>query len=126
MTIKEYGTRSDRPEDVITAEVYQYLHNKPGRPVIFHIANERKTSMRHGGKLKAMGVRKGLPDLQMVSNSGRAYFIENKTSNRGLSNDQIFEANRLIKRNAVYVVIVSKEGAEEFWQEYKDEFKAVV
>lgn len=56
-----------------------------------HIANERKTSIQHGAKLKKLGVRKGIPDYMIVlpneniEKESRLLFIEMKRAVKSFS-----------------------------------------
>ena len=50
-------------EDTFTIHVATFLRFQyPGVPFT-HVANERKTSARHGAKLKRMGLWAGMPDM---------------------------------------------------------------
>jgi hypothetical protein len=113
--IKEYGVRSDIPEDVLQAKCYQWIHNLPERPLVFHVANERKTSMRHGSKLKALGVRSGIPDLIVVWPGMQPIAIELKTKANKLTEEQRTVLGYLYANDWHVAVCVSLEGVQEFF-----------
>ena len=50
------------PEDRLSITCKSYMDYKYPDVLYFHIANERKTSKAHGGKLKKMGVLAGVSD----------------------------------------------------------------
>lgn len=52
-------------EDSLTIAVANYLRLQYPDVLFTHIANERKTSVIHGAKLKRMGVRAGMPDIMI-------------------------------------------------------------
>ncbi len=60
------------------------------RPNVFctHIPNGEKRSQVTGAILRAMGVRRGMPDLLFLQD-GKAYFLELKTRKGRLSPDQV-------------------------------------
>lgn len=45
---------------------------------VFHVANERKTSIAHMVKLRRMGVISGIADYCIFNNKGKVAFIEFK------------------------------------------------
>ena len=50
-----------RAEDILEKAAASYLDRQGWR--YCHVANERETSPRQGGQLKAKGVKRGVPDL---------------------------------------------------------------
>ena len=54
----------------------------------FHPPNGEARSARTGGKLKAMGVKPGVPDLVIVCPGGRVRFLELKSPKGSLSMHQ--------------------------------------
>jgi hypothetical protein len=118
--IKEYGVRSDIPEDVLQAKCYQWIHNLPERPKTWHVANERKTSKRYGAKLKAMGVSRGVSDLFVVWPGGINIAIECKTGNNQLTKEQREFLEYLWHNGWHVAVCVSLEGLQEFFNTIKD------
>ena len=56
--------------------------------IFFHPPNGEARSARTGGKLKAMGVKPGVPDLVVVCPGGRVRFLELKTTTGSLSQSQ--------------------------------------
>jgi streptogramin lyase len=54
----------------------------------FHPANGESRSPRTGGRLKAMGVRRGVPDFVIVPPSGQVCFLELKSAAGRMSPEQ--------------------------------------
>lgn len=79
----------NRPEEATQRAIVRHLQQRLALPwVFFHIPNQRGT--RRGweqGILKAMGVRKGMPDLGLIGD-GRIVFLECKSPRGVLSKDQ--------------------------------------
>lgn len=46
---------------------------------ILHIPNARKASKHYRNKAKALGIRKGFPDIQVILPNGIVFFVELKT-----------------------------------------------
>jgi hypothetical protein len=67
-------------EDNMLAQCHLWLwNNYPElRYCCWHVANERITSVRHGGMLKAKGVVGGVPDY-VINFDGKTYYVELKT-----------------------------------------------
>ena len=61
-----------------------------GRPewLWFHVPNGEKRDARAGAKLRAMGVRPGMPDLALVSPTGLLHALELKRIGESLTDDQ--------------------------------------
>jgi hypothetical protein len=58
---------------------------KPKNVIAYHAANGEHRSKRTAGRLKAMGVVPGVPDLSLVLADGRAAFMELKAIGGRLS-----------------------------------------
>lgn len=56
-------------EDQLQIACARYLDYQ--RVLWCHVANERQTSWARGGKLKAMGVKKGVPDILIFEPKGQ-------------------------------------------------------
>jgi hypothetical protein len=52
------------PEQIEQCKLMDWIRSRPDlEPYVFHIGNERKTSVQQGRLLKRMGVRSGVSDL---------------------------------------------------------------
>jgi hypothetical protein len=76
------------------------------RPVVayFHVPNERKCSARDGAKLKAMGQRRGVPDIIIVTRppavpSAPAAYVEMKRRDGGQRSPFQIAWDRLLQAN---------------------------
>ena len=76
-------------EEKIQSECFRWLWNtKPElRGLCWHVPNEGKRTAITGNRLKAIGLVKGVPDLEFHY-CGRSYFIEMKTATGKQSKDQ--------------------------------------
>ena len=78
----------------------------------FHPPNGEARSARTGGKLKAMGVKPGVPDLVVVLPGGHAHFLELKSARGSLSPHQrVFREDCGIN-GAPYEVATTPEEVE--------------
>ena len=57
-------------EDQLTIACVRYFRVKYPKELIFHVANQRKTNIRRGAKLKKMGVVAGVSDLHIPVSCG--------------------------------------------------------
>lgn len=57
-------------EDQLTMSCVRYFRMKYPDELIFHVANQRKTTARRGAKLKKMGVVAGVSDLHIPISRG--------------------------------------------------------
>lgn len=57
-------------EDNLQMVCMRYLGYAYPKILAIHVANERKTSLQHGAKLKKMGVRAGVPDILIFKKKG--------------------------------------------------------
>jgi hypothetical protein len=90
--------------------------------LMFHIGNERKCSWITGKRLKAEGVRPGIPDIFLPVPNGdfHGMFIEMKSIKGSLSIIQGIWMDALVKQG--YWVVVC-HGAERAIQEIEDYLK---
>ena len=61
--IRAITKKYEPSEDEIMIALYDWVKLKRYDSFIWHIANERRTSIGHGAKLKRMGVRPGVSDF---------------------------------------------------------------
>ena len=100
------------PEYRLQMAVKSYLDMAlPGDVVWYHVPNGEKHDKRTGAKLKAMGVKAGVPDLAFVlPPAGQAAFIELKTEDGDQSSNQT--AFRLSVRQAGGLEAVARSVEE--------------
>lgn len=102
-----------RPEDIEQIKVFDWIRQHPEiAPDCFHIANERKTSVVEGMKLKRMGVQKGVADI-CVAIPARGYhglYIELKTESGRLGKEQKAFLDR--KRERGYIAMCCRGHQE--------------
>lgn len=72
-------------EHKIQAAIVSYLRRVAPDIFVYAIPNGGGRSLSEGKKLKAEGVRAGVPDLGLILPDGRAAFLEVKTATGGLS-----------------------------------------
>lgn len=65
-----------------------------------------------GARLKAMGLKPGWPDYQLIMPNGQAAFIELKVGDNGLSDDQIAVRASLIECGCGYAVCRSLDEVD--------------
>lgn len=96
--LKRRGILLDAPvasESVEQQALFRWAAAMSGRypelEMMFHIPNERKCSRATGGRLKAEGVKKGVPDILLPVARGRFHglFIEMKRIGGKLSKEQV-------------------------------------
>lgn len=85
-------------EDRLHIGVIQYLKLQYPRANFFHAANEGKRSPFERFKIKALGVRRGFPDL-IVFFGGKHLAIELKT-----------EKGRVMKEQAEWIMFLHSQG----------------
>lgn len=99
---------TETQEQIATIEWWSLFATTKGMDerLLMHTANERKTSLRQGAKLKAMGVRAGWPDLFLALPCGdyHGLFIEMKAKHGKTSKVQE-EIHELLRARG-YLVIV--------------------
>lgn len=67
-----------------------------------------------GNKAKAMGVVKGVSDLELVSEAGVVWFIELKLPGKTQSEDQVIFMNKLLERGHKYLVFDNIDLLKQF------------
>ena len=70
-------------------------------------------------RFKSRGLRKGLPDLLVLSNRGEAYFVELKAGRNGLTEAQKAIKAELEKRGFKVFVIRSLDELKQNFTEYE-------
>lgn len=65
-----------------------------------------------GARLKAMGLKPGWPDYQLIMPNGQAAFVELKVGENGLSDDQIAVRATLMARGCGYAVCRSLDEVD--------------
>ena len=84
-------------------------------PLVIHVANERKTNIRRGQKLKAQGVTAGVPDL-MIDEARGGYLglrVELKTKGDKVSRAQKFMLAWYTYKGYYAAVVWNTEAYEE-------------
>lgn len=79
--------RRNQPEAAFQIQVAGFLSVAlmPGS-FFFHVPNGGRRSFTEGARFKAMGVKAGVPDLEII-HQGRAYWIELKREKGGRTSD---------------------------------------
>ncbi len=75
---------------------------------ILHIANARKASNAFRNKSKALGIRKGFPDIQIILPDGTIFFIELKTTTGKQSKEQK-ECQEWLKKRGIDCYVIDNE-----------------
>lgn len=76
-----------RPEQALQIAVAGFMDRISGL-IWFHVPNGGGRSRAEGGILKAMGVKRGVPDIVIILPSGKAAFIELKAGKGTLTTEQ--------------------------------------
>jgi hypothetical protein len=100
-------------ESAIQAQIYQFWGQSSHRQTtfLFSIPNEGATTPQEGVRLRAMGLRKGMPDLCLMGD-GWTVFIEVKTPTGKVRPEQLEVHERIHKTTGVTTVVV--RNLEEF------------
>nr|DAP00690.1 MAG TPA: Nuclease [Caudoviricetes sp.] len=88
-------------EDNLLLSVASYLRLQYPNVLFCHIANERKTSIQQGAKLKRLGVRAGMPDILI--------FQPNKTYS-GLAIELKIKPNKPTKNQLEVLTMLSNNN----------------
>lgn len=98
-------------EDNIQKAVALHLGLR-GRPDLywFHVPNGGSRHMLEAVKLKAMGVKAGVPDLCLIA-GGKPYFLELKTTKGRISDVQKLAAEMATNAGATYAVARGLDAA---------------
>lgn len=101
-------------EELLHRAVWQHIKIMGSPEIIaYHPANGESRSKRTGGRLKAMGVVAGTPDLAFVLPDGRAAFMELKAAGGRLSREQKAFQAKCDKMGVPYAVCWSIDAAVE-------------
>lgn len=112
MSITTASLLPERParlyeEEQLHRAVVQYLKwALPDDAVYFHVANGGLRSKHIAAKMAALGVRAGIPDLEIVwaGLDGKSLFIELKTEKGAISSVQKQMHQRLVRCKAIVQV----------------------
>jgi hypothetical protein len=80
----------------------------------FHVPNEGKRSMAQSMRMKALGVRSGVPDLVLMDKNGKIHFWELKAKNGRLSENQGRFRDRCIEWGFSWSQIKSVDEAMDY------------
>lgn len=110
--MEERGRRVRRSdEEQLQRSIADYLRYAAPKAMWFAVPNGEHRSKATGGRLKAMGVRAGVPDLCFILKRGYAGFMELKVAGGKLSKPQeAFQA--YCEENQIpYALVTSLDGA---------------
>jgi len=96
-----------KPEEQLHRACVQLLwvYEAFGRLTFAHCPNGERRDAATGGRLKAMGVRAGVPDLLIWPNGGNHFGVELKAGKGGLSPSQVIWHSTLASMgHRVYIV----------------------
>lgn len=116
--LEVYGSEKPKrsnPEFELQRAIVSYLEVAAVRDVIWEGVNSGgfKLGRAAAGRQKAMGIRKGSPDLHFVLNDGKAAFMELKAPGGALSTAQIEFRAQCINLGVPYVVASNFDVAVE-------------
>lgn len=85
----------------------------PELDLLYHVPNEGKRTKAAGGKQKAMGLRRGVPDLclPVARNGAHGLYIEMKVNRNKPTKDQLWWHEQLMKQGYQVAVCYSCEAA---------------
>jgi hypothetical protein len=109
----------DNAEFRLHAHCVRYLERVTPDCFIFHPANGEKRSEATGRKLKAMGVRRGVFDLVLLTPDSRTFFLEFKGPKGLLEPEQESFRVWLITAGFHYAVIKGQDDLEAFIRIHK-------
>ena len=95
-------------EDQIQAQCVQWANNnfeKLRGFGIAHIPNGGTRNKLEANKLKAMGVRKGFPDLIVILPNGKIFFIEMK-DDKGKQSEAQIECEKFMKERGIEYYLI--------------------
>lgn len=101
-------------EHQLQVQVAQFLTAALPPNVWWSSIDHAGTSARHGALLKARGVKRGLPDILILSGFAGAIFIELKTRRGSKSPEQVDFLNAAARAGVAYAVCRSVADAAEF------------
>ena len=112
------------PEDVIQRMVFDWAetveYRYPCLRLMYHTPNEGKRTRSEGGKLKRMGLRRGVPDICPPVARGRYHglYIELKSASGTVRREQKEYLEALREEGSCTAVCRSAEECENFITEY--------
>ncbi len=107
----DHKPRANEEETLQRAIVQHLVLTAPKNVLWWHTPNGEHRSKRTGGKLKAMGVQPGVPDLCFVLANGYAAFMELKAPGGRLSPAQKAFQQRCTAMGLLYVVCADIDTA---------------
>ncbi len=78
---------------------------------VVHIPNGGTRSRFDKYKSKALGIRKGFPDLQVILPSGKIFFIEMKVTNNGVQSKEQKECQKWMEKRKLEYYLINSEDA---------------
>jgi hypothetical protein len=107
------------PETRLHAAAVRYLRTVCPDCITLHISNGGKRSKETARLMKALGVLPGVFDLLLICPDGRHMWLEAKSSDGRLSQEQQWFRGELILRGVPYVVFKSLDDVLEFIKQHK-------
>lgn len=100
-------------EDHVHRSVLKFLRAVlPTHWVVFHTPNGGSRHPIEAANMKGLGVVAGVPDLQIVGEGGKSYFMEVKSKSGRLQPSQKMFLGKLEKLGADFAVVRSIEDAK--------------
>jgi hypothetical protein len=101
-------------EDALHKAIFRYLKAVlPHGWDVLHIPNNPRSAVA-GARLKAMGMMKGAPDIMILGNEARVYFLEVKTPKGRASSEQRKVHDRLMDKGFPVAVVRSIDDVRDF------------
>lgn len=99
-------------EEQLHRAIWQHIKLRAPKNVIaYHPANGGSRSKRTAGRLKAMGVVPGIPDLAFVLADGRAAFMEIKKPGGRIAPEQKAFAAKCLAMNVPHALVADIDSA---------------
>jgi hypothetical protein len=102
-----FQRREGNAEARVQAAIVEWIRVVAPRVLVFAVPNGGLRSKAEAARLKWTGVVPGIPDLVVIAPIGRAYFLEVKTSNGRLSDDQRAILGALANLGAPFMTVRS-------------------
>jgi hypothetical protein len=99
--------RDGNAEARIQAAIVEWVRIAAAGVLIFAVPNGGLRSKAEAARMKWTGTVAGIPDLCVIAPGGRAFFLEVKTSNGRLSDDQLAIVDALSKLGAPFRTVRS-------------------
>ena len=109
----------NRNEDILQGQIVQWYSLEYGKKhdkCLFHCNNKAKNKIE-GNRMKAMGVKTGVPDLILVVNE-KVIFIELKTQIGKQGKEQKIFETQVKSLNQIYVIVRTLEEFKEICKKY--------